>query len=51
MAGLLQLPNLPPSAFAGASGSKDSSAKVGCGDLGMPFLGRDGEKDFLEMSE
>lgn len=51
MAGPLGLPDMPPSVFAGASGSKDSSAKVGCGALEMPFVGRDGEKDFLEVTE
>lgn len=50
MAGPLGLPHVSLSAFAGASESKDSSAKVGCGALGMPFVGRDGEKDFLELS-
>lgn len=51
VAGPLRLPDVPLSVFAGASGSKDSSAKVGCGALGMTFLGRDGEKDFLEVTE
>ena len=51
MAGLLGLSDMSPSAFAGASGSKDSSAKVGCGVLRMLFAGGEGEKDFLEMTE
>ena len=51
MAEPLGLPDMPPSAFAGASGSKDSSAKVGCGAPRMPFVGRDCEKDFLEVIE
>lgn len=37
--------------FTGASGSRDSSVKVGSGALWLLMVGREGKTDFKDMSE
>lgn len=41
----------PPCAFTGASGSRDSSVKVGSVALWMSLVGRESETDFTDVAE
>lgn len=41
----------PSCAFTGASGSRDSSVKVGFVALWMPMVGRESNTDFKDVAE